>query len=288
MPQIQGQADLRSIMTQRPFSAKLDLSEMHEQIKMKHTFWHRQPAATLCFSLLFGSLFAGAADAQKTRKPHLHIVQVHNVLGPIEIFASPGVSVMKLRKLECSIFMDSKEKNPDVLVVAPEKRLYCQIPLNRFEYGLASTLDTVTDLEMNPKHWRLVQRKMDGALILSNYTYESSVRNYKTFSAYIPGKSGNIAVKSEISTVQSSLATPEFCLLLKKMEHVPGVGGVPIKMRTAYSSKGRFRNQLSTDHAEVFQMPELARPQLSGFKKVSKSSDIFFEPVTLLDNLLSN
>lgn len=252
---------------------------------MKYASRRGRLAILISTSIVFGSFCARPACSQKTKTAHLHVVQAHNVLGPMEIFASPGVSVLRLQKLECSIFLDSKQKNPDVTVVAPKKRLYCQIPLKQFEYGLSRTLDTVTDLEMNRKNWKLVRRKQDGGLILSNYVYQSTLRTYEQFSTFIPGRTENVPVTAELTTMQSALATPAFCLLLKKMEHVPDLSGVPIKMQTAYS-KGRFRSQLSTAHAAIVQLPNLSIPQLSGYKRTAKSSDVFFGHITFIDNLL--
>jgi hypothetical protein len=285
LPQPHGAEGLAVNNDTNPFICKANYIEVREHIKMKYASRRGRLIILICTSIVFGSICARPARSHKTKIPHLHVVQAHNVLGPMEIFAASGVSILRLQKLECSIFLDSRQKNPDVIVVAPKKRLYCQIPLNQFEYGLSRTLDTVSDLEMNPKQWKLVRRKQDAGLILSNYVYESTVRTYDEFSTFIPGRQENTPVTAELTTMQSALATPSFCLLLKKMEHVPDVSGVPIKMQTAYS-KGRFRSQLSTARAEVIQMPSFSIPPLSGYKKTAKSSDIFFGQVNLIDNLL--
>ena len=239
---------------------------------MKFTPLHRLPRLACTALLTLCSVLCPAGWCAE-KVTYLHALQAHNVLGPIELLASTGVSILNIKKLECSIYVDAKSQM--VLVVSPLRKVYFKTPLNKFEYGLVNTLDTITDLELNPKLWKLKgQSKLCGQQV-NDYQYSSTVNTYDHTMAYLPGKNGQIAVESIISTLQSPLATKPFCTLLKKMEHIPDVGGVPLRMETAYG-KSRLRNQLSTVKITVEPLQEKTSPSLSGYRKAEKSSEVFF------------
>jgi len=226
------------------------------------------------------------AEPVRTSKcSYLHVLQTHNVLGPVELFASPAHSLMKLPKLDSTIFLDCRKKVPEVLVVSPRKRTFYQVDLDKFDYGLSRTLDTVTDLDMNSKAWKLVEKKITQGMTISHYVHRGIVRANEEFATFLPGKTGNTTVKSEYQTGVSPLAPSALCHLLKKMEHVPDLGGVPLQMYTSYSGKSFKRQQISTSRIETISIPELKHPSLTGLRRTDTSADAFFGNIQMMDLL---
>lgn len=224
-----------------------------------------------------------ALAAKTGQSNHLHIFQTHSVLGPIELIASPNISLMQLRKLEYSIYFDARKNS--VLVVAPAKKLFYKSPLQKFEYGLSSTLDTITDMDLSPKAWKHRGKTRVWGVEADNYLYVSKVDSFSRGLTYMPGKKGVISVESLITTMQSALAPKQLCQLLTRMEHVPPVGGIPLSMKTSYD-RGYPRVNLNTIKVSIQPMEEVKLPQLNGFKEVKKSSEIFYGQLNGFDNLL--
>ncbi len=214
---------------------------------------------------------------------YLHILQAHNVLGPVELLASSGISIMHLKKLECSIYVDAKNKT--VLLVSPVKKLYFKTPLDKFEYGLANTLNTVTDLELSAKFWKLNGQSNLCEQTVNDYLYKSTVGTYEHAMAFLPGKKGQTSVQCLVSTLQSRLATEPFCDLLRKMEHMPALSGVPVRMETFYG-KSPGRQQLTTIKISLEQLEAKNPPTLSGYTRAKTSSEIFFGHLNMIDKLL--
>lgn len=270
-------------MTQRRLSAKLVDIDEDEHIKMKLISRRCRILALQCIALLTACLLLSPAGWCAREIDYLHVLQAHKVLGPVELLASTGTSVLFLKKLDCSIYFDAK--NQSVLVVSPAKKLYFRTPLNKFEYGLTNTLDTITDLELGAKFWKLKGKSILCGKTVSDYFYNSTVGTYEHINAYLPTKRGETSVKCIVSTLQSPMATKGFCDLLRKMEHCPDVGGVPVRMEQSYSH-GPMRTTLTTVKISVEQLPEKLPPPLSGFKTANKSSDIFFGHLNLLDDIM--
>ncbi len=247
---------------------------------MKQSY-RRRTQIQICIGLLAACSLLPHAGWCAQKVNYLHILQAHNVLGPVELLASTGTSVLFLKKLDCSIYFDAK--NQTVLVVSPVKKLYFRTYLDKFEYGLTNTLDTITDLELGAKFWKLKGKSSLCGMIVIDYIYSSTVGSYERGNAYLPGKKGETSVKCIMSTLQSPMATTGFCDLLRKMEHCPDVGGVPVRMEQSYAH-GPMRKTLSTVKISVEQLPEKLPPTLSGFKEANKSSDIFFGHLNLLDD----
>ncbi len=269
-------------MTQSGLSAKLVDTDEDEHIKMKLSTRRLTRILTCIVLLDVLSLFPRAGwCAQKVT--YLHVQQAHNVLGPVDLLASTGTSVLVLKKLDCSIYFDAK--NQSVLVVSPIKKLYFQTPLNKFEYGLANTLDTITDLELSAKFWKLKGKSTLCGNTVDDYIYNSTVSAYANGNAFLAGKRGETSVNCLFSTLQSPLATKSFCQLLRKMEHVPDAGGVPVRMEASYAH-GHLRKTLTTLKISVEQLPEKFPPPHSGFTKAKKSSDIFFGSLNLIDAIM--
>ncbi|MBA3993432.1 MAG: hypothetical protein C0469_07885 [Cyanobacteria bacterium DS2.3.42] len=267
-------------MTQSGLSAKLVDTDDDEHIKMKY---YTRIQTTICVVMLaICSLFPRAGWCAK-KVTYLHVQQAHNVLGPVDLLASTGTSVLVLKKLDCSIYFDAK--NQSVLVVSPVKKLYFQTPLNKFEYGLANTLDTITDLELSAKFWKFKGKSTLCGNTVDDYIYNSTVSAYENGNAFLPGKRGETSVYCKFSTLQSPLATKSLCQLLRKMEHVPNADGVPVRMEASYAH-GRLRKTLTTLKINVEQLPEKFPPPLSGFTKAKKSSDIFFGSLNLIDAIM--
>lgn len=240
-----------------------------------------QKLACIGFLALSSLLCPAGWCAEKVT--YLHVLQAHNVLGPVELLASTGISVMLLKKLECSIYLDAKHQT--VLVISPLKKLYFQTPLDKFDYGLANTLDTITDLELNPKFWKLKGQSNLCGQPVNDYLYRSTVGTYEHAMPYIPGKKGETSVRCLVSTFPSPLATKPFCDLLRKMEHIPAVGGMPVRMETAYG-QSPLRRQLTTIKLSLEQLAEKTPPPLSGYTRAKTSSEIFFGHLNMIDKFL--
>lgn len=273
---------MRTIMTQSRLSAKLNDIAEDEHIKMKLSIWRRLQTLVCTVFLALSSLFCPAALCRQ-KVTYLHILQAHNVLGPVELFASTGISIMHLKKLECSIYVDAK--NQTVLLVSPVKKLYFQTSLDRFEYGLANTLNTVTDLELSAKFWQLKGKSNLCEQTVDDYLYKGTVGTYEHAMSFLPGKKGQTSLQCLVSTLQSRLATKPFCDLLRKMEHMPALGGVPVRMETAYG-QSPLRRQLTTIKISLEQLEAKNTPSLSGFTRAKTSSEIFFGHLNMIDNLL--
>ena len=269
-------------MTQSKLSAKLIDIDEDQHIKMKISIQRRlQKLACTGFLALSTLLCPAGLCAEKVT--YLRVLQAHNVLGHYELLASPGVSVMLLKKLECSIYVDAKDQK--VLVVSPVKKLYFQTPLNKFEYGLANTLNTVTDLELSAKFWQLKGQSSLCGQPVNDYLYNSTVGTYEHAMAYIPRKNGQTSVRCMVSTLQSRLATKPFCDLLRKMEHMPALPGMPVRMETAYG-ESPMRQQLTTIKLSIEQLEAKTPPSLSGYARANTSSEIFFGHLNMIDRLL--
>jgi hypothetical protein len=236
-----------------------------------------------CVALLAVCTMMPRAGWCAQKVTYLHILQAHNVLGPVDLLSSTGTSVLHLKKLGCSIYFD--EKNQSVLVVSPAKKIYFQTPLNKFEYGLANTLDTITDLELGAKFWKLKGQSSICRSAVSDFVYIGTISAYEHGHAYMLGKIGETSVQCLYSTLKSPLVTKGFCQLLRKMEHVPDVGGLPMRMEQSYAH-GPLRKNLTTVKISIEQLPEKLPPSLSGFTKARKSSEIFFGHLNLLDTII--
>lgn len=241
----------------------------------------RRLLTLLCFLAL--SSFSCPAGWCGQKVTYLHVLQTHNVLGHVELLASTGNSVMLLRKLECSIYIDAK--NQMVLLVSPVKKLYFRTPLDKFEYGLANTLNTITDMELSEQFWKLKGTSNHCGQTVNDYLYMGTVATYGREMSYIPGKRGQTSVKCLVSTFESPLATKPFCDLLRKMEHMPALKGVPVRMQTSFGHNP-YHRQLSTTKISLEQMTALTPPSLTGFTRAKTSAEIFFGHLNMLDNLL--
>lgn len=192
-----------------------------------------------------------------------------------------GISVIKIKQMGCTLYIDSRVKNPEVLLVCPQKKTYFQCPISQFEYGLAKTLNTVTDLDLEPKYWKFYGKKKLFGFEVDEYRYRSTVGVYaRTEMVYVPERQGETSVKSQVFSLCTPEVTQPFCHLLKRIEHNPVFGGIPLKMETAYAI-GRPRNQLETIKLEVQKLDEFKLPNLQAFKKVKKSSEIFYGQVNI-------
>lgn len=221
------------------------------------------------------------------RSTYLHITQAHHVLGPLELFASKGFSVLKIEKMDCTAYIDARQKDPNVTLICARRKTYFETPLSKFEYGLATTLNTVSDMDWDPKFWKFFAKTKVNGFTADEYRYRGTVGTYERIHvAYLAGKKGETTVKSRVICLQTPQVTKAFCDLLKKLEHNPVLGGIPLKMETAYAI-GRPRNQLSTIKIAVEQHDEMRVPNLKGFSRVSNSSGIFYGHVNVVD-LLGN
>jgi len=233
--------------------------------------------------IVFGAGVPPAWSAQ--RSTYLHITQAHHVLGPLELFASKGFSVLKIEKLDCTAYIDARLKDPNVTLICARRKTFFQTPLSKFEYGLATTLNTVSDLDWDPKLWKFFAKTKVYGFDADEYRYRGTVGTYERIHmAYISGRKGETTVKSRVICLQTPQVTKAFCDLLKKLEHNPVLGGIPLQMETAYAI-GRPRNQLSTIKVAVEQHDEMKVPNLNGFSRVSNSSEIFYGHVNVVDLL---
>lgn len=269
-------------MTQSRLSAKLVDIDEDQHIKMKISIQSRLQALVCIEFLVLAALFcpAGWCGPKVT---HLRVLQAHNALGPVELFASTGISVMHLKKLDCSIYLDAK--NQTVLLVSPVKKLYFQTHLAKFEYGLADTINRVSDLELDPKFWKLKGKSTLCGQSVSDYLCSGTTGTYALSQPFLQGKTGDTSVQCLVSTLKSPLATASFCELLRKMEHTPAVGGVPIRMETTYGQSAPHQ-QLTTIKISFEQLAPKSFPSLSGLARAEKSSEIFFGHLNMLDKLL--
>lgn len=244
------------------------------------------PRRFLNIALLAVTCASSCLPAWPTPKnTYLHISQAHHVLGPLDLFASTGFSVVKIEKMDCTAYIDARQKDPNVTLVCPRRKTYFQIPLSKFEYGLASTLDTISDMDWDPKFWKFFAKTEVCGFAADEYRYRGTVGVYERVNmAYIPGKKGETTVKSRVICLQTPQVTKAFCALLKKLEHNPVLGGIPLKMETAYAI-GRPRDQLSTIKIAVEQHDEMKVPNLNGFARASTSAQIFYGPANVIDLL---
>jgi hypothetical protein len=242
---------------------------------------NRRKRLFITLSTIAACTMAGVPAWSAQKVTYLHVLQAHHMLGPLELFASTGISVIKIKQMDCTLYIDSRVKNPEVLLVCPQKKTYFQCPVSQFEYGLAKTLNTVADLELEPKYWKFYGKKKLFGFEADEYRYRSTVAVYaRTEMAYVPERQGETSVKSQVFSLSTPQVTQPFCHLLKRIEHNPVFGGIPLKMETAYAI-GRPRNQLDIIKLEVQKLDEFKLPNLQGFKKAKKSSEIFYGQVNV-------
>lgn len=229
------------------------------------------------FTLLICSwtnICAPAWSAQKTA--YLHLTQAHHVLGPMEILASEGISILKLKQMGCSVFMDARQKDPVITIVSRSRKNYFQTPLSKFDYSLVTTLDTISDIEWEPRFWKFFGKTTVCGFAANEYRYKGTTGVYDhAVMPYLPGKKGETSVNCQVICLQSPQVTNSFCQLLKKMEHVPVLNGIPLKMETIYTL-GLPRNQLSTVKISIEKLDQLRLPDLTILAKATKSSEVFY------------
>ena len=206
---------------------------------------------------------------------------------------------MRLKKLDCVIYLyqeDRSKKNqprpdggkpgqPVALLMNTQKKYYCLLPLDKFEYGLSSTLDTVADVDESPKYWKPVAKMTVSGQTVTEFQYTSRIGTYDHSMSYMMKRKGTTIVNSRFATLSSPLVTTALSELLKKMEHVPALGGVPFKKVTVYNV-GIPHQLLSTVNVSLETLDEKSLPPLNGWTKVKQSSDIFFGRMNMLDSFL--
>lgn len=269
------------------------------------TFRLKRARACFCLSLIVLLFYACATGKCADKAVYLHVLQSHNVLGPIDLLASPDIAVVKLRKLDCIIYLYSENQKgqntpsksvrmkgnsrtpPVVLVLSPPKKLYYQVPLDKFNYSLSTTLETISDIESNPKYWKPQASSTVSGQTVTEFRYQGRVGVYEHHMPYLPGKMRETTVESRITTLKSPLITEALSQLLKKMEHEPALGGIPYARVTVYSN-GKPRKQLSTEKVRLELLERQTLPSLSGWKKTEKSTDVFYSRLNMLDSLLGD
>lgn len=257
-------------------------SHAEEHIKMKPFSRRRLSFAILC-SAASACLCLPAWSQPKVA--YLHLTQAHHVLGPLDVYASNRLSVLRLKKMDCTIYIDARQKDPNVTLVNSTRKSYFQTPLSKFEYSLVTTLDTISDLDWEPKFWKFFGKTTICGFTADEYRYRGTVGMYERKQMpYLPGKRGETTVKSQVICLQTPQVTKALCDLLKKMEHLPVLGGIPLMMETTYTI-GRPRNQLATIKIALEQLDEMKLPDLTKHTKVSRSSEIFYSKVNVFDLL---
>jgi hypothetical protein len=229
------------------------------------------------------TLFTPAARSANSTASYMHIVQKHHTLGDLDIYASPTISVLLLKKNGCELYFDAKNKS--VLLISQSNKLFIKLPVAKFDHRFGRTLSAASDLDVNPKHWRMVgPTALFGhkALVFSTV---SQIPTYKKSSnSFLQNRDGSMNVATKLIVFRHPYLLPDFCQLVTKMQEAPDVGGIPVSMETYFS---RVKNSINTTKIAIEKTNPKIAPPLTGFKPAKSTEEIFFGSYDLLNDLLN-
>lgn len=244
----------------------------------------RKVNATAALVLALSGLLTAPADALAAAPVnYMHIVQKHHTLGDLDIYASPSVSVLQLKKTSCEIFYDAKDKT--VLITSKERKLFLKQPAAKFDHRFGRTLSAASDLDVNPKHWKFVGFTQILGQKGNVFSTLSEIATYKKSSnSFLQNRDGTMTVATKLVTLKSPYLLDEFCQLVTKMQEAPDVGGLPISMETYFS---HIKNSINTTKISVEKIAPKVPPSLAGYKLAKSSEEIFFGNYDLLNDMLN-